>query len=214
MKLREEHLHAVSEFHRFKLTPDPVIEPCRPDRTYIDYVGIPTLQFIPGELIKLYVRMGMIVRLVTEASVSEINLAIELNASKSGADKTQYGLVRERVEMDSPPPEWVFNFKLAQRKKVLIGSGPNPHSIKRQMRMMLAPGSHTKQEWREVMRRDNWTCLRCGSKKSITKDHVKPIALGGSDSADNLQCLCRSCNSWKGARHIDFRANQPTHLSS
>lgn len=31
----------------------------------------------------------------------------------------------------------------------------------------------------------------------LTVDHIVPKALGGTDSRDNLQVLCRSCNSAK-----------------
>ena len=43
-------------------------------------------------------------------------------------------------------------------------------------------------------------CLACGTKDDLTLDHVVPLALGGADSEDNIQVLCRSCNSSKGAR--------------
>lgn len=71
----------------------------------------------------------------------------------------------------------------------------------------LAPGSHTKNEWLAILNRFGRRCLRCGSTERITKDHVKPLARGGSDNADNLQPLCQRCNSWKHTKTIDFRDN-------
>ncbi|KAA8825183.1 HNH endonuclease [Bifidobacterium reuteri] len=56
-----------------------------------------------------------------------------------------------------------------------------------------------------VYSRDGWKCLRCGSAKNLSLDHVHPWSDGGADSIKNFQTLCRSCNSWKGAREIDFR---------
>lgn len=50
-------------------------------------------------------------------------------------------------------------------------------------------------------------CLCCGGTEEIALDHVMPLALGGSNDVDNLQPLCRSCNSKKGARYIDFRGS-------
>lgn len=51
-----------------------------------------------------------------------------------------------------------------------------------------------------VWERDNFTCQRCGSRRSLAVDHVKPESKGGELVLDNLQTLCRSCNSSKGVR--------------
>lgn len=51
-----------------------------------------------------------------------------------------------------------------------------------------------------VFRRDDFTCQQCGSSSDLTIDHIHPVALGGSNEIENLQTLCKSCNSRKGAR--------------
>ena len=51
-----------------------------------------------------------------------------------------------------------------------------------------------------VYERDNWACRECASTADLTLDHIWPWSLGGTDTEDNLQTLCRSCNSRKGAR--------------
>lgn len=48
--------------------------------------------------------------------------------------------------------------------------------------------------------RDGWACLHCGSSEDLALDHIWPHSKGGSDTYENLQTLCRSCNSKKGAR--------------
>jgi 5-methylcytosine-specific restriction protein A len=47
--------------------------------------------------------------------------------------------------------------------------------------------------------RDNFTCQECRSRMRLTVDHIIPLSLGGSNDESNLRCLCRSCNSRKGA---------------
>jgi hypothetical protein len=51
-----------------------------------------------------------------------------------------------------------------------------------------------------VYERDEWCCVACASTEDLTLDHIYPWSLGGPDTEDNLQTLCRSCNSRKGAR--------------
>lgn len=42
-------------------------------------------------------------------------------------------------------------------------------------------------------------CGMCGAWDDLTWDHIVPISRGGTNDWKNLQCLCRSCNSSKGA---------------
>lgn len=51
-----------------------------------------------------------------------------------------------------------------------------------------------------VMKRDQFACVECGHTDFLTLDHIWPYSQGGTDTADNLRVLCRSCNSRKGAR--------------
>jgi 5-methylcytosine-specific restriction endonuclease McrA len=53
---------------------------------------------------------------------------------------------------------------------------------------------------RAVLERDGRKCQHCGSTEHISLDHKKPYSLGGRHTRANLQVLCRSCNSRKGAR--------------
>ncbi|GAB5466305.1 MAG: HNH endonuclease [Candidatus Kapaibacteriales bacterium] len=53
---------------------------------------------------------------------------------------------------------------------------------------------------KNVMKRDNHTCQYCGSKASLTLDHVLPRSRGGQDSWENLVVACISCNNKKGNR--------------
>lgn len=47
---------------------------------------------------------------------------------------------------------------------------------------------------RQVWQRDKSSCTQCGSKYALQIDHIIPKAFGGSDTAENLRLLCRSCN--------------------
>jgi hypothetical protein len=50
---------------------------------------------------------------------------------------------------------------------------------------------------RLVFKRDGKRCKKCGSIRNLTLDHIIPVSKGGGDTIENLQVLCRSCNSKK-----------------
>ena len=49
----------------------------------------------------------------------------------------------------------------------------------------------------EVFHRLGHNCLYCGEKAEVL-DHVVPIAWGGTNDIENMQPICRRCNSKKG----------------
>lgn len=66
---------------------------------------------------------------------------------------------------------------------------------------------HIPYDFEEICNEYGNKCLCCGqSKIDLTRDHIIPFENGGSDSKENIQPLCRSCNSKKGNRHFtDYR---------
>lgn len=52
----------------------------------------------------------------------------------------------------------------------------------------------------KVLERDAYRCICCKTHVDLCVDHIKPESKGGKLEMDNLQTLCRSCNSIKGAR--------------
>lgn len=67
--------------------------------------------------------------------------------------------------------------------------------------------------WRKIRQRvlvrDQHTCMRCGLEATHV-DHIVPRRLGGDDSMDNLQALCRGCNLSKGG---GFFVEPPTPMT-
>ena len=72
-------------------------------------------------------------------------------------------------------------------------------------RKKAAQGSHTKAEWDALRTWFGDVCLRCQTGGSLTADHVVPLSVGGTDSIDNLQPLCHSCNASKQQKATDYR---------
>ena len=69
-----------------------------------------------------------------------------------------------------------------------------------------AGGAFTGTEWGGLIRSCKGKCLACGrGDLPLTVDHVIPLSKGGLNTIDNIQPLCRSCNSSKGANEVDYR---------
>ncbi len=69
-----------------------------------------------------------------------------------------------------------------------------------------AEGSFTEEEWEDLCEYYNNICLRCGKEGKMTVDHIVPLSKGGTNYIENLQPLCKPCNTSKGNRHeTDYR---------
>jgi 5-methylcytosine-specific restriction endonuclease McrA len=62
-------------------------------------------------------------------------------------------------------------------------------------------------DWLELKEAIGNKCAHCGKKESkkliLTIDHKVPLSLGGHNTMQNIQPLCRSCNSRKGNRFLN-----------
>jgi hypothetical protein len=56
---------------------------------------------------------------------------------------------------------------------------------------------------RTLFRRDANVCMYCAVRfpsSELTRDHIKPISRGGTDTWNNVVTACRRCNNHKGGR--------------
>jgi len=51
-----------------------------------------------------------------------------------------------------------------------------------------------------IWNRDGGQCAFCGAATDLEFDHIVPVAKGGSNTENNIQLLCASCNRSKGAK--------------
>lgn len=55
---------------------------------------------------------------------------------------------------------------------------------------------------KEFTKLANTPCFYCGSKDTLTIDHIVPLSRGGRHSIGNLVSACNMCNATKNARFI------------
>jgi len=89
------------------------------------------------------------------------------------------------------------------------------HYHARRARIKANGGTYTAAEWTALKAKYGNRCLWCGAAEGdiqangkpvvLTPDHVVPIVRGGSNTIENIQPLCKRCNSVKSRRVRDFR---------
>lgn len=75
----------------------------------------------------------------------------------------------------------------------------------RRARKAGAEGCFTANEWLDLCERTGNRCVCCGSTGKLSADHIVPLIKGGSNNIDNIQPLCKPCNSKKHTTVIDYR---------
>lgn len=74
-------------------------------------------------------------------------------------------------------------------------------------------GRFTAEVWREWCDLFGNQCVCCGrTDVKLTRDHVLPVTKGGNSNIENMQPLCKSCNSSKNNKHIDYRPGAYANL--
>jgi 5-methylcytosine-specific restriction endonuclease McrA len=62
----------------------------------------------------------------------------------------------------------------------------------------------SKSEKLAIITRSYGLCVYCGAWRDLGFDHIVPGSRGGSNEIDNLVACCRSCNSLKCHREVEY----------
>ncbi len=103
-------------------------------------------------------------------------------------------------------------FKLKQSPSYIDGRSKTKEyrrwlCMKRKARLHENGGLHSFEEWLELKVKYNLTCPACLQKEPdvlLTRDHVIPLSRGGNDDIENIQPLCRPCNTKKFTKTIKY----------
>jgi hypothetical protein len=78
----------------------------------------------------------------------------------------------------------------------------------RAWKKVLVEGTFTSKEWGALCAKYDNRCVCCGRQVKLVPDHIVPTSKDGTNYIDNIQPLCRECNSSKNDQTIDYR-NRP-----
>jgi 5-methylcytosine-specific restriction endonuclease McrA len=76
---------------------------------------------------------------------------------------------------------------------------------RRRARLANASGDFTNEQWLTLCEKYGNKCACCEQEKRLHADHIVPLSKGGSNMIENIQPLCKSCNSRKATKTIAFR---------
>ena len=121
-------------------------------------------------------------------------------------------LARRRWHLEHKESE---NVKSREKVREWIKANPERHRMNGRnyrARSANAEGSHTLEQEQMLLAAFGGMCPSCGSEFKLALDHVIPLNQGGTHYIDNLQGLCKLCNSTKQDRVIvDYRPEWIRH---
>jgi 5-methylcytosine-specific restriction endonuclease McrA len=125
-----------------------------------------------------------------------------IRAYKLGIDSTWQKHIKNEFSIDSfEHQEFLDGYDASKR------NDPKRNQRLRSLRIKAAKlrGKHSKNEWNELVDEFEHCCVRCLEfSEKLEKDHIIPIYQGGSDGIENLQPLCKKCNTAKGPENINW----------
>ena len=108
---------------------------------------------------------------------------------------------------------------LVSKGKINAGLILDKPSVIRLVKYVYFPYKKVSLSKYNIYRRDEYRCLYCGSKNSLTLDHVIPKSRGGPNTWNNLATCCIKCNALKGDRtpeeagmNLNHKPFTPNHL--
>ena len=106
-------------------------------------------------------------------------------------------------------PSWKGGITKTAVKRWVMKNREHKNYLNRRRRAMKyeALGFYTLGEWELLKKQYGYTCPCCGKKEpeiKLTEDHIIPLSKGGTNWIDNIQPLCKSCNSKKHTKIIKY----------
>jgi len=139
--------------------------------------------------------------------------ATSLNWKRRNPEK----VAQQRARWKEANPDWMERYAEGTKRARRNWKKNNPeavieHDHRRRARLSGGGGSYTQDEIRALYAGQEGLCAnqhcRTDLSSGFHRDHVTPIAAGGSNYITNIQLLCGLCNTMKGARPMEWLLNR------
>ena len=102
--------------------------------------------------------------------------------------------------------ERIRNLKYVKTDKGKAGIARRSANRRSRLKETINDLTHT--QWKQILIQQKNKCKECdnefGPNLVPQRDHIVPLFLGGSLTKNNVQALCKSCNSTKGTKLIEI----------
>lgn len=121
-----------------------------------------------------------------------------------GSTGRQYWLLKKKVYVTTdlrlkPADVLALGNEAENKRRLRLEKAHSLQSMVKQLDTRARRASIPQDVKMIVWQRDGGRCVTCDSQQSLEFDHIIPVAMGGSNTARNLQLLCEPCNRRKGA---------------
>jgi membrane-bound lytic murein transglycosylase len=130
---------------------------------------------------------------------------------QKSVQKNKENVSRKQKEWREKNPEYFRNWRSKNKTKVNEAAKKyrknNREKVlacnaKRRAKLANSDGVYTDLDVEKILNMQGGKCPNCKTKitKNYHVDHIMPLALGGSNWPENIQCLCPTCNMRKHAK--------------
>lgn len=163
-------------------------------RLYTNIINDPKVMQMPELYRWRYVALLCLFRINNDSLPVEDDIVFSLRLSKKEWEKTENEFKKKGFLVNNTINGWETRQYKSDASKERV------KKYRERLKQSYGNGYGNSYNREGILKRDNYSCVYCGSTENICIDHIIPLVSGGSNAPDNLAVACKSCNSGKSGR--------------